>query len=67
MITEDGNLVVDAKFVDIQPELENQINCITGVVENGLFVGTTEEVIVARDSGVFVRSKKGEGFEEKKL
>jgi len=38
-ITDNGNYIIDAKFKDIEQELESKINEIDGVVENGLFIG----------------------------
>ncbi|XHU95439.1 MAG: ribose-5-phosphate isomerase RpiA [cyanobacterium endosymbiont of Rhopalodia gibba] len=48
VITDQGNLVIDVKFEEInKPEiLEVTINNIPGVLENGLFVGMTDLVLV---------------------
>ncbi|XTZ09917.1 MAG: ribose-5-phosphate isomerase RpiA [cyanobacterium endosymbiont of Rhopalodia yunnanensis] len=48
VITDQGNLVIDVKFEEInKPEiLEVTINNIPGVLENGLFVGITDLVLV---------------------
>tara|TARA_Y100001968_G_C19352378_1_gene715343 strand:+ start:679 stop:1371 length:693 start_codon:yes stop_codon:yes gene_type:complete len=49
VVTDQGNLVLDLKFQNgIQnPEfLEKEINNIPGVLENGLFVNITDEVLV---------------------
>jgi ribose 5-phosphate isomerase A len=54
-ITEHNNLILDAKFADIKPELEAQIKSITGVVESGLFVNATKEILVSREDGVWSR------------
>ncbi len=49
IVTDQGNLILDITFrngID-QPELlESQINNIPGVLENGLFVNLTDEVLV---------------------
>ncbi len=48
VITDQGNMVLDVKF-DTIPDpaaLEKTINNIPGVLENGLFVGLTSEVLV---------------------
>lgn len=38
VVTDNGNLILDAKFENFQPEeLEIKINAIPGVVENGIF------------------------------
>jgi len=44
-ITESGNLILDVRFQSIDEGLEKAINCITGVIENGLFIGDEMEVI----------------------
>lgn len=54
-ITEHGNFILDAKFENIKPELEAQIKSITGVVESGLFVNATKELLVSREDGVWSR------------
>ena len=47
VITENGNLIVDAKFDEIPDDLEIKIKAITGVIESGLFMGFDPEVLVA--------------------
>lgn len=44
-ITESGNLILDTRFRAIEESLEKEINSITGVIENGLFIGYDMEVI----------------------
>lgn len=53
VVTDQGNLVVDATFDAITDpaDLEARINNIPGVLENGLFVGMADEVLVGRVSG----------------
>ncbi|BAP17303.1 ribose-5-phosphate isomerase RpiA [cyanobacterium endosymbiont of Epithemia turgida] len=48
VITDQGNLVIDVKFKEINAPktLEVTINNIPGVLENGLFVGITDLVLV---------------------
>ena len=48
VITDQGNMVLDAKFEAIAnpAEMEKTINNIPGVLENGLFVGVATEVLV---------------------
>ena len=48
VVTDQGNLVVDVKFdsIDDPATLEKTINNIPGVLENGLFVGVTDVVLV---------------------
>jgi len=47
VITENGNLIVDAKFDEIPDNLEVKIKSITGVIESGLFMDFDIEVLVA--------------------
>jgi ribose 5-phosphate isomerase A len=47
VITENGNLILDCHFEEIQMDLELQIKSITGVIESGLFWNYSVEVIVA--------------------
>jgi len=48
VVTDQGNLVIDVKFdsIDNPAELEKTLNNIPGVLENGLFVGVTDVVLV---------------------
>lgn len=48
VITDQGNMVLDVKFDSIPDpaELEKTLNNIPGVLENGLFVGVTDLVLV---------------------
>src|ERR1700743_371233 len=39
IITESGNLVLDAHFDGIDKQMEKKIKSITGVIESGLFIG----------------------------
>ena len=47
VITETGNLILDAYFKEIHIDLEKQIKLITGVIESGLFMNYPIEVLVA--------------------
>lgn len=47
IITENGNFILDAKFNNIEADLERRIKSITGVIESGLFQNSSFEVIVA--------------------
>ncbi len=48
VVTDQGNLVIDVKFDSIEnpAELEKTINNIPGVLENGLFVGVADIILV---------------------
>ncbi len=51
VVTDQGNLVLDVKFengIQEPKKLENIINNIPGVLENGLFVNITDEVLVGK-------------------
>ncbi len=54
VITDNGNLIVDANFgiIDDPPKLEHEINNIPGVLENGIFSGGVDRVIVGTREGV---------------
>jgi ribose 5-phosphate isomerase A len=45
VITELGNLIVDARFAQIEDALETELVAIPGVVESGLFVGYPVEIV----------------------
>ena len=47
IITENGNLILDARFDTISDDMEFKIKAITGVIESGLFIGYNVEVLVA--------------------
>lgn len=48
VVTDQGNLVIDVKFdsIDDPAALESTLNNIPGVLENGLFVGVADVVLV---------------------
>lgn len=46
VITENGHLILDARFADIPDAREREIKAIPGVIESGLFVGYAVEVVV---------------------
>ena len=54
VITDNGNFVVDVKFDSISEpgKLEVMLNSIPGVVENGVFAGLADEVLVATTHGL---------------
>lgn len=53
-ITDNSNYILDCEFDRIkEPEqLETDINNIPGVVENGLFIGLADEIIVGSKQGI---------------
>jgi ribose 5-phosphate isomerase A len=50
VITENGNLLLDVHFDNIDNEMELKIKAITGVIESGLFINYNIEVLVASNS-----------------
>jgi ribose 5-phosphate isomerase A len=53
VITDHGNFVIDAQFATIPNpgELDQTINNIPGVLENGLFVGLAHEILIGKLDG----------------
>lgn len=45
VITENGNLIFDVRFSEIDEKLEKKIKNIPGVIESGLFIGYPVEII----------------------
>jgi ribose 5-phosphate isomerase A len=52
VITERGNIIIDAIFPKVEAGLEREIKSLVGVVESGLFIGYASEVIVAGSQGL---------------
>lgn len=54
VITDNGNFVIDVKFgeIDDPSYLEKELNNIPGVVENGIFSGIVDEVLVGTSDGI---------------
>lgn len=52
VITERGNIILDAVFPTISERLERDIKSIIGVVDSGLFIGYATEVLVAGADGI---------------
>jgi ribose 5-phosphate isomerase A len=51
-ITDNGNLIVDCVFEELNPNVLNeQIKSIPGVVEHGLFIKMTDKVIIGKNDG----------------
>ncbi|WP_218081042.1 ribose-5-phosphate isomerase RpiA [Anthocerotibacter panamensis] len=53
VITDHGNFVLDVQFPNIPdpPKLEQTINNLPGVLENGLFVNLADEILIGRLQG----------------
>ena len=58
-ITDNSNYVLDCEFEKIEnaEQLEMDINSIPGVVENGLFIGVADKVIVGAKQGIMTLEK----------
>jgi len=52
VITESGNIIIDAVFPSIHESLEREIKSVVGIVDSGLFIGYASEVIVGSAAGV---------------
>ncbi|RLF64948.1 MAG: ribose 5-phosphate isomerase A [Thermoplasmata archaeon] len=53
-ITDNGNYILDCRYSNIEDaeEMETMLNTIPGVVENGLFVGLADVVVVGTKRGI---------------
>ena len=60
LLTDQGNYIIDCNFRKISnPKLlENQINMIPGVVENGLFINLCSKMILADGENLIVKDRK---------
>ena len=58
-ITDNSNYILDCEFERIEnpSQIEMEINSIPGVVENGLFIGLVDEVIVGGKQGILTLDK----------
>lgn len=52
VVSENGNLILDAWFDAVKPDLEKEIKNITGVIESGLFIGYQVEVLTVGKSDI---------------
>ncbi len=59
-VTDNGNYLVDCDFgwIDEPASLHNAINAITGVVDNGLFVGMANKLIVGKADGTTIEETR---------
>jgi ribose 5-phosphate isomerase A len=53
-ITDGGNYILDCKFgpIDSAVTLQKELDGVVGVMEHGLFIGMTSEVLIGTDEGV---------------
>ncbi|HUV25036.1 MAG TPA: ribose-5-phosphate isomerase RpiA [Methanomassiliicoccales archaeon] len=56
-ITDSGNYIYDCRYESIEfpEELEQELNSVPGVVENGLFINLASKIIIAGKEGIQVR------------
>ena len=52
-LTDNGNYIIDCAFGEIKdpPVLHDAVNIITGVVDNGLFIGIASKLILGYNNG----------------
>jgi len=60
LLTDQGNFIIDCKFGQISDviKLEQNLNMIPGVVENGLFVNLCSRMILAKGDKIIVKEMK---------
>jgi ribose 5-phosphate isomerase A len=51
IVTESGNLILDARFHEISDRLPQQIKAITGVVEHGIFENICSHALIVSQNG----------------
>ena len=58
-VTDQGHYIIDCTLSRIKDasELNNQLNQLPGVVENGLFVDMTERLIIGSPDGITEKRK----------
>jgi ribose 5-phosphate isomerase A len=58
-VTDEGNYIIDCRYDEIASpkELAITLNTIPGVVENGLFLGLVDVVVVASPGGVDIKKR----------
>ena len=58
--SDNGNYILDCEFERIENpvQLEQDINMIPGVVENGLFIGVATKVIVGSKKGIMTLERE---------
>ena len=59
-VTDNGNYILDCKYRSLEnlEEIEEKINDLPGVVENGLFIKLATEVIIGTESGVKIKHRQ---------
>ncbi len=56
VLTDGGNALIDCRFADLDDPawLDQRLQCLSGVLDTGLFIGLCDTVIVGTDDGVQV-------------
>ena len=57
VVTEKGHLLLDATFARVDDAMERNLKALPGVVESGLFIGYTNELLIGTSSGVERRTR----------
>jgi len=59
-VTDNGNYILDCKYKSLEnlEEIEEKINDLPGVVENGLFIRLATEVIVGTKNGIKIKYRQ---------
>ena len=52
IVTEKGHLLLDATFTNVDDTMEGRLKALPGVVESGLFIGFTHELLIGTEKGV---------------
>ena len=60
LLTDQGNYIIDCRFRQIidASQLEQRLNMIPGVVENGLFTGLCTRMIMAEGENIVVKERR---------
>lgn len=62
VVTDGGNWIYDCRFpegIEDPAGLEVTLNCRPGVIDNGLFIGMADHVVLAAEGGTRVLSREG--------
>lgn len=57
ILTQSGNIIIDATFSSISRDLEAKLNAVVGVVENGIFTSMATEILIGTSSGISTIAK----------
>ncbi|HEV2013156.1 MAG TPA: ribose-5-phosphate isomerase RpiA [Candidatus Dormibacteraeota bacterium] len=57
--TDNGNLILDTSFANVDPELSVALNGVPGVIEHGLFFGMAKTAIIGSAAGIRILGELG--------